>query len=60
MKETIAYAVFCNDEIIDENGSYRTKKTIPLSISLSKRSVSKETLEEHGWEVKKVKITVIE
>lgn len=59
MKSTIAYAVYCNDEIIDDEGNNPTKKTIPLMIGLSKRLVAKDTLKEYGWEVKKVKITPI-
>lgn len=56
--KTIAYAVYCDDEIIDENGSYKTRKTLPLAIALSPRAFKKELMKEHGWEVKKVKITL--
>lgn len=61
MKKTIeAYALTCDGEILDYEGSVKTKKTIPLAISLSPRGFSKSYMKENGYEVKKVKITIIE
>ncbi len=59
MKKIKAYALVDGDRIMDSEGSpYKTKKIVPLAISLSPRGFSKTFAKENGYVIKQVTISI--